>query len=371
MLVASLLTIPVAGTALYIMDQYLNPRSLSTPAILFVIIHVVEKQFVRAALWATFTAAVHPLMVVFGFSFVVLMMWIKRRASKPSIQSGATLLLLPFGLLPPVTKAYREVLDIHPYFFLLRWHWYEWLGIFAPIVLLWWFQRIAREYGLSRLDVMCRTLVTFALLFFTVALVVTIPPQLASLAELQPMRSLHLVYILLFLFAGGLLGRFVLKLHYWRWAVLFLPLCLGMFYAQRQLFPATPHIEWPGISPRNDWVQAFVWIRQHTPKDAYFALPPDYVELPSEDQHGFRAIADRSMLADRLKDAGAVSMFPALGDLWQRQVQAQSGWKDFHARDFKSLQQEFGISWIVLQQPGIEEIQCPYRNRTVLVCRVE
>jgi hypothetical protein len=365
-----LLTIPVAGTALYIMDQYLNPRSLSTPAILLVIIHVVEKKIVRAALRATFTAAVHPLMVVFGFSFVVLLVWMKRRTSNSSIQWAAALVLFPFGLLPPITKAYREVLDIHRYFFLRLWHWYEWLGIFGPIILLWWFQRIARDYGLPLVEIMCRTLVAFALLFFTLALVVTIPPQLASLAELQPMRNLHLVYILLFLVAGGLLGQFVLKVHYWRWAVLFLPLCIGMSYAQ-QLFPATPHIEWRGIVPRNDWIQALAWIRQHTPKDAYFALPPDYVELSAEDQHGFRAIAERSMLADPLKDAGAVSMFPALADLWERQVQAQSGWKKFRARDFKSLQQEFGTNWIVLQQLGIEEIQCPYRNRRVLVCRVE
>jgi hypothetical protein len=370
-LVAALLTIPVAGTALYIMDQYLNPRSLSTPAILFVVVNAVERKFVRAVFWIILTAAIHPLMVVFGLTFVVLLTWMERRQSKVSVQSAAALLLVPFGLFPPVTNAYRKVLEIHPYFLLLRWRWYEWLGILAPMVLLWWFHRIARGCGLLLLDLVCRALIMFALCFFAVALVIMIPPQLANLAELQPMRSLHLVYILLFLFAGGLLGKFVLQRHFWRWVVLFLPLCAGMFYAQRQLFPATRHIEWPGITPGNDWVQAFVWIRHHTPRDAYFALPPDYVELPVEDQHGFRAIAERSMLADHLKDAGAVSMFPALADLWQRQVQARSGWKDFRARDFKSLQEEFGVNWVVLTQPGVSGIPCPYQNHAVLVCHVE
>ena len=56
-LVASLLTIPVAGTALYIIDQYRNPRSLSTPAVLFIIINAVERKFLQAALWTLLTAA--------------------------------------------------------------------------------------------------------------------------------------------------------------------------------------------------------------------------------------------------------------------------------------------------------------------------
>ncbi|HEY6074790.1 MAG TPA: hypothetical protein VIV15_15765, partial [Anaerolineales bacterium] len=36
-LVASLLTLPVAGTALDLVDQYLNTRSLSTPAVMFAV----------------------------------------------------------------------------------------------------------------------------------------------------------------------------------------------------------------------------------------------------------------------------------------------------------------------------------------------
>src|SRR5689334_1852649 len=64
-LVASLLTIPVAGTALYIMDQYLTTRALSTPATLWVIVSAIERKWVRAGLWLVFTGLIHPLMVVF------------------------------------------------------------------------------------------------------------------------------------------------------------------------------------------------------------------------------------------------------------------------------------------------------------------
>jgi len=372
-LVASLLTIPVAGTALYIMDQYLNTRSLSTPGVLFIIINVVERKFARAALWALFTAAIHPLMVVFGVSYALLL-WFFSRQAKPREERNYVIVgaaLLPLGLFPPVTNAYREVLDSHSYFFLSRWKWYEWLGIFAPLMLLWWFHRIAQKQNLPVLKFMCQSLVTFGLFYFLAALIITVPARFTNLTELQPMRSLHLVYIMLFVFAGGLLAQFVLRDRGWRWLLLFLPICAGMWITQRQLFPATPHIELPGAAPRNDWVEAFLWIRNHTPVAAYFALDPDHMEVPGEDQHGFRAIAERSRLADNVKDSGAVTMFPALAETWREQVRAQAGWIDFKTDNFRRLKEKFGVNWVVLQKPGVPSLNCPYQNNAVLVCRVE
>jgi hypothetical protein len=374
-LVAALLTIPVAGTALYIMDEYVSTRSLSTPAVLFILINAVERRFVRALLWASFTALIHPLMVVFGVSYAVLFLWMNRPQPARLIHSRAeavtALLLFPLGLFPPVTDAYREVLSSRPYFFLLQWHWYEWLGIFAPLALLWLFRRIARSQNSPVLEAMCSASLIFGLIFFAAASILTIPPRLANFAELQPMRCLHLIYILLFVILGSLLAQGILKHHVWRWAVLFLPLCAGMWYAQRQLFPATPHIEWPGARPRNDWVQAFLWIRENTPRDAYFALDPNYMVLPGEDQHGFRAIAERSRLADTVKDSGAVTMFPALAETWRQQVRALQGWKNFQMSDFHRIKQMFGVDWVVLQAPGVADLSCPYQNHGLLVCRLD
>jgi hypothetical protein len=370
-LVASLLTIPVAGTALYIMDQYLTTRSLSAPAVLFIAVNTVERKFWRAGLWAVFTALIHPLMAVFGVSYAVLVWWLQRGDKRFPAQTAAAFLLLPFGLFPPVTNAYREVLQTRPYFFLLRWEWYEWVGMLAPMAVLWWFHRIARRQHLPFFDLMCRALLWFGGLFLAASLVISIPPRMIRFAELQPMRYLHLLYILMFVFAGGLLAQFVLKGRTWRWLALFAPLCAGMAFAQWQLFPATPHIEWPDATPKNDWVAAFVWIRGHTPMNAYFALNPNHMALPGEDEQGFRAIAERSMLADRIKDSGAVTMFPALADTWRKQVRAQEGWTHFQAADFRRLKQEFGVNWVVLQQPGVPDLDCPYANKTLMVCRVE
>lgn len=374
-LVAALLTIPVAGTALYIVDEYLSTRSLSTPAGLFILINVVERRFVRALLWAAFTAMIHPLMVVFGVFYAVLFLGMNRgqagTLSHSRAEAVTALLLFPLGLFPPVTDAYREALNTRPYFFLLQWHWYEWLGIFAPLGLLWLIRWIARSQNLPVLEAMCSASVIFGLIFFAMALILAVPPQLANFAELQPMRSLHLIYILLFTFLGGLLAQGILKDRVWRWTVLLLPLCLGMWYTQRQLFPATPHIEWPGAKPSNDWVRAFLWIRENTPRDAYFALDPNYMALPGEDQHGFRAIAERSRLADTVKDSGAVTMFPALAETWRQQVRALEGWGEFQMADFYRLKQRFRVDWVVLQAPGVAGLSCPYQNQALLVCRLE
>jgi hypothetical protein len=364
-LVAALLTIPVAGTSLYIMDQYLNTRSLSTPMILLAIVNVVEHKWARGLVWIVLTGLIHPLMVVFGAACMFFVIWIERRELAPV----AALALLPLGLFPPVTEAYRQILNTRSYFFLLRWQWYEWLGIVAPLALFWWFGRIARRHGQRVLERMCWALILFELLFFVAALVITIPPQLANLAELQPMRALHLVFIFLFVFSGGLLAEWVLRDKLWRWLALFAPLCLGMWYAQRQLFPATPHLELPWTRDTNPWVQTFDWIRNNTPVDAYFALDPRHMGLPGEDQHGFRAIAQRSMLADALKDSGAASMFPQLAAPWQRQVQAEQGWNGFQLKNFEALKQEFGVNWVVLEHP-VAGMPCAYTNGSLQVCRI-
>jgi hypothetical protein len=143
-----------------------------------------------------------------------------------------------------------------------------------------------------------------------------------------------------------------------------------MWFAQQQIFSSSPHIEWPGATPDNDWLRSFDWIRQNTPLGATFAIDPNY--MLDDDEHGFRAIAERSRLADAVKDAGAVTMFPQppFAEHWLEQVTDQSGWATFQASDFQRLQKKYGVTWIVLRRPGIAEFACPYQNDTILVCRL-
>jgi hypothetical protein len=366
-LVAALLTLPVTGTGLYILDQYTNPRNLVAGAAIFMIAKVLDGKYFQAGVIFACAAAIHPLMPAFALSYCAVVLCVKEFDRR-----FATLAcLLPFGIsFAPPSPAYHQVALSHTYHYFLQWHWYELLGAVAPLALLWWFSRVARSRQLRNLDLLCRALIVYELVYLPAGVVLSVSARFESLARFQPMRSLYLLYVLFVLFAGGLLGQFVLKNRVWRWAALFVPLCAGMFVGQRALFPASAHIEWPEASPKNQWVQAFEWIQSNTPRDAVFALDPLHMHITGEDENGFRAIARRSMLADAVKDSGAVSMFPPLAETWLAQVEAQNGWKTFQARDFRRLRAEYGVNWVVLQRPGGPDLDCPYQNAAVRVCRV-
>ncbi len=200
---------------------------------------------------------------------------------------------------------------------------YEWLGAIAPILLFWWIASFARRRDTKSLELVSRAMVPFVLVALLAAIGLGIPARFEALTRLQPLRCLALCYMVLIVAGGGLLGQYVLQRRVWRWVALFVPLSLGMHFAQRQLFAASAHIEWPWAEPRNQWAQAFEWIRGNTPLDALFALDPRHMDLPGEDENGFRARAERSRLADLVKDKGACSMFPPLSVKWLEQVEDQ------------------------------------------------
>jgi hypothetical protein len=172
------------------------------------------------------------------------------------------------------------------------------------------------------------------------------------------------------LIAGCLVGKFLLKASVWRWAVFLVAINAGMFATQRALFPSSEHLELPGMRSSNPWLQAFAWIRINTPADAYFALDPRYLAAPGEDSHSFRALAERSQLADAIKDTAVVTQVPELGPAWERQVAAQAGWPHFQLADFERLKAEFGVNWVLVNYPQPSGLDCVWHNNTLSVCRV-
>jgi hypothetical protein len=370
-LVAALLTLPVSGTGLSLTDQHLHPRALATALILAAIVAVLDGRRVLAGVLLLAAFPLHLNMTPFGVSYCVFLMWKPQKAERSPGVAAASL-LMPLGwLFDPATDAWRQAAATRDFYFLGRWHWYEWLGVVAPLGLLWWFRKLALGRRSAVMAWVAERMVYFGVFQLAVALVLMLPPRLERLRSLEPMRFLHLVYLLFVLLSGGLLGRYLLKRHVLRWFLLFVPLSFGMFYAQRQLYPGTAHLEFPGAASGNDWVDAFRWISQNTPVDSLFALDPRYMEMPGEDYHGFRALAERSVLADAVKDPCIVVRVPRLGPRWIREMDAQNGWRHFQRQDFLRLKSQFGVDWVVLTNPAVAGMTCPYHNERVAVCRVE
>lgn len=366
-LLASLLTLPVAGTALYVMDQYLNPRNLAAFAGMFAVTRTLARHYVWVVFWLVFGAACHPLMAAFACSYCVLLMLLEKFGQSV----GLFALLFPLSqIFAPTSPAYHEAAKFHGFHYITNWAWYEWLGIVGPVPIFWGMRRIAEFRGMRNVARICRALIIYDLVYFASALIVSVPKGFEALARIQPLRSLHLLYMLLIVLGGGFIADFILRDRVWRWVLLFLPLCAGMFFAQRELFPASAHLEWPWAAPKNPWAQAFLWVRGNTPSDAGFAIDPLYMRITREDGIGFRALAERSRLADAIKDSGAVSMFPPLAQEWWEEVQTQDNWANFSKQDFQRLGQRYGTSWVVIEAPNHRGLNCPYSNSAVLVCKI-
>jgi len=387
LLVAALLTLPVAGTCVFLVDQHLHPRTLATALILLAAAWVAPralgeklsaKESASVAVLTIAAATMHPQMAFYG-ALLLVVWWLPERALrwKPTLVTGVIGVLvvaLAARWMGTGGAEWQEASRTRTQHYLLQWEWYEWLGGIAPIFVLWGMGWVAQRQGLAAAAAVAKRTAWFAAAGLVAGLVITIPVQMERLTPYQPLRTLHLTYIVMTLLAGGLLGEFVLKDKVWRWAVLLLPIAAGMGYAQLESFPDSHHVEWPGRATGNDWVEAFNWVKVHTPVDAYFVLDPHYMERDGEDFHGFRGLAERGQLADWDKDPGVALLFPALVERWWHEVHALDNWDRFTAQDLHRLREQFGVGWTVLRVKGEGAIalsDCPYRNQSVVVCRIE
>ena len=409
-MVAAVFSLPVAGTALGIADQHLHPRNLATALILWGVAWILEARRGKNQRWLAvpvllMALVLHPIMATLGISFsVFLSLALFRRVPvRVPLAEGTAAAVIPLGwVFAPANPSWRLALASKSYYSLYRWTWYEWVGALAPLSLFWLLWRVTAERDGDALEQRSQSplrnplevnqpvralpalelsererLARFSLAVFgygvfqlVVAVALLAPESLVRLEPFQPMRFLHLVYIFMALVGGGLLGQFLLKQHLGRWAVFLLVFNGGMFIAQWELIDEGAHLELPGVTTSNPWLQAFGWIRGNTPKDAYFALDPNYLAAPGEGFHGFRALAERSQLADWIKDTSVVTEVPSLAPLWRRQQLAETGWKHFELGDFERLKAEFGVDWVLVLYPQTAALDCRWHNGQLAVCRI-
>ncbi|WP_419806949.1 hypothetical protein [Terriglobus sp.] len=368
--------LPVAGTALYAVDPYSSARTLTTPLLLFALSFALRQRWSACALCWIAAAAMHPLMALWGALSLLLTAALSTRQPR---RWTLALLALPFfaaillnAASPTESAGAYVVAHTRTYWFPAQWHWYEWIGAVAPCMLLVAFSGRFRRMPHSALSRLA--LASVATTGIAAAIALSFARETApslTVARLQPLRSLHLVFLAFLVASGALLQASLRTASRRLLALTTLAVAAGSVLAmQRSLYPHTPHLEWPGATPVNPWEAAFAWCRTNTSPSALFALDASYINQPEEDSHGFRAIALRSALPDQVKDAGIAAVLPALTPSWQAGVAAT---RDLNGQtDSQRLERltPFGVTWIILPTSSATTLPCPFQNRDAKVCQL-
>jgi hypothetical protein len=373
LLAAACFTLPVAGTALFVMDPYVTARSFSTPLSLMAVAASIDRAWPRTILLLTLTALIHPLMAVYTIAFVVLHALAASGRTRLALTlCGLTIASCAAAFVlahrAPISLAYRRAVALPPrtFLFLARWHWYEVLGLVFPLILfglaLLWLGSSSRKGALS---LACLILGTTSI---AIAALFVPPAGPYLLVPLQVLRSFQLIYAVGTVLSGGVLAALLSRSRIASVCLLFL-LFAGMFAAQRIAWAGSRPIEWPGTHPLNPYQQAFLWIRDNTPHNAVFAFNPRLVYLPGEDEQGFRAISERDQLADD-KDAGIAAVIPQLADRWASQRNAELTVDQMTDSERSLTLAPLGATWLLLPPSADTAFPCPWHNRAVKVCRM-
>ena len=402
LLLACWLALPIAGTSLQFMDPYVTARSFSTPCMVLSLVGVLwitqrnvsgaEEIRARKAGWILCSISLivaflmHPLMAGYALGASSILAALRGQTRAARLIGAASLCLSALALAlavhtsaPPETATYARVALTRSYWFPARWAWYETLGLAAPLAILafatigprWlrlhsYITRSHAERALTGMAAICGTTSLLVALFFAHA-----HSSEHLVARLQPLRAFQIVYLIMVLLLGALLGEHILRWKPLRWLAATLLLSGIVFSAERAAYPDCTHIEFPGMAGQNPWVQAFLWVRTHTPKDALFALDPDYIHAPAEDGDCFRAIAQRSALPDYSKDGGEASIAPELASAWQAGQALQRPLATHLAvADLRALRSA-GVSWIIVRAGTAIHSTCPYSNSELRICRLD
>lgn len=372
LLAGALFTLPVAATALWVMDPYVTARSFSTPLSLFALAACIDRDWKRTTLWCVATIVLHPLMGAYLAAFLVAYTliggrrwrWLAASCITGFTCSGIIYLTTRHAVFP---DGYREAVLTRTYFFLSFWHWYEVLGLVMPLLIM--LVAAWRTYNIvvRNLSISCIATGTVA---SAIAACFVHTNGSFFLARIQPLRAFQLIYIVGILLLGAFLAEHLRGRRAVPGAALLLFVSGLMMFAQKQVYTASAHIEWPFAAPRNPWQQAFLWIRESTPRDAVFALDSNYTKIRSEDTQGFRAIAARSALVDDLKDGGVVAIFPELAPRWKSQRDLEMGLDQISDQERIARLKPAGVTWLLLSSRSSTQLDCPYRNTAVMVCEL-
>jgi len=221
-------------------------------------------------------------------------------------------------------------------------------GSHRTLVLFWLLWRIARKRGETALARFAMAVVIYCVFQQAVAMVILLPQAPAGLSALEPMRYLHLVYIFIALIGGCLLGKYLLKAAFGAG-------CLSRSHQWGNVCDAAAGVQQQRASG-TAWTDLGQSMAAGLRVDS-----PDTPTTPillltrvsgrtGEDYHSFRAMAERSQLADNIKDTQWQRWFRSWGSV-ETASRSPEGLDHFQLADFERLKAEFGVDWVLVSFP--------------------
>ena len=134
---------------------------------------------------------------------------------------------------------------------------------------------------------------------------------------------------------------------------LLMPICLGMFLVQRQLFPPPSILEFTrdDLPPMRGSRRStgFMTTLRTTPSSRWTRIT---WTLQAKTNMGFARWPSASKLAS-INDKGTVSMFPHFGfRTGMCRIRLSRAEQNFQAADFRHLHRDYGVTWVVLLVGG-------------------
>src|SRR5260370_16800380 len=125
----------------------MHSRAQATALLLLMLVDVLDRKLWRAPVWICLAALLHIQMAFYAILLAIFFLFPERwlPAKIRTADAGAFALLLAFPLATLFEKgsdAWLEAARSRSSHYLLRWEWYEWLGIFGPMIFFWWYTPI-------------------------------------------------------------------------------------------------------------------------------------------------------------------------------------------------------------------------------------
>ncbi len=117
-MVAAMFTLPVAGTALYMVDQHLHPRTLATTMILLAVWRILDEKPWQAAPLLLVAFLLHALMGAMGISFCIFLIMVLMGRVHEQARGWNTPMaaFMPLGwIFEPGNPGWRKALDSKAY----------------------------------------------------------------------------------------------------------------------------------------------------------------------------------------------------------------------------------------------------------------